>query len=138
MQRQSRRQYTAEYKAQGVLLAESLGAAGAARKLGISVKTLAIWIRLSEDGRPISSGKRRAVSDLEAENSRLRAENATLRMERDVLKKKRRRSSPRSRGEERLNRIAAYGVSDRTAVPGIGRFTLGLFRLATTAGSRQS
>lgn len=87
MQRQSRGQYTAEYKAQGVLLAESLGAAGAARKLGISVKTLANWIRLSEDGRPISSGKRRAVSDLEAENSRLRAENATLRMERDVLKK---------------------------------------------------
>jgi transposase len=87
MERQSRRQYTADYKAQAVSLADSLGAAGAARKLGISVKTLANWIRAARSGVPVSAGKRRAVNDLEAENSRLRAENATLRTERDVLKK---------------------------------------------------
>ena len=46
MERQVRAQYTADYKAQAVSLAESLGAAKAARKLGISVKTLANWIRL--------------------------------------------------------------------------------------------
>jgi transposase len=83
-----RRQYTADYKAQAVSLVESLGLAGAARKLGISSKTLANWVRLDRDGKSASSSsKRRAVSDIEAENSRLRAENATLRMEREVLKK---------------------------------------------------
>ena len=81
------RQYTADYKTQAVSLVESLGLAGAARKLGISPKTLANWVRLDRGGTPVSSSKRRAVSDIEAENSRLRAENATLRMEREVLKK---------------------------------------------------
>ena len=66
---------------------ESLGAAGAARKLGISVKSLANWITLARKGGVVSDGRHRAVGELEAENSRLRAENAQLRMERDVLKK---------------------------------------------------
>jgi transposase len=82
-----RRQYTADFKAQAVSLVASLGLAGAARKLGISPKSLANWVRLDRSGTPVSSSKRRAVSDMEAENSRLRAENATLRMEREVLKK---------------------------------------------------
>ncbi|HUW97844.1 MAG TPA: transposase [Acidiferrobacter sp.] len=88
MERQIRAQYTADDKAQAVSLAESLGAAKAARKLGISVKTLANWIRISRDGAGFAKdGKRRPVSDVEAENARLRAENAQLRMERDFLKK---------------------------------------------------
>lgn len=82
-----RRQYTADFKAQAVSLVESLGLAGAARKLGISAKTLANWVRLDRSGAPVSSLKRRGLSDIEAENSHLRAENATLRMEREVLKK---------------------------------------------------
>ena len=86
MERQVRGQYTADYKAQAVSLAQSLGAARAARKLGISVKTLANWIRLARDGEAQKSGKRRPVNDLEAELSRLRAENAQLRMERDFIK----------------------------------------------------
>lgn len=88
MEHQSRRQYTADYKAQAVSLADSLGAAGAARKLGISVKTLANWIRAARDGGlAVNGAKRPMVSELEAEVSRLRSENATLRMERDFLKK---------------------------------------------------
>jgi transposase len=87
MERQVRGQYTADYKAQAVSLAETLGATRAARKLGISVKTLANWIRLARDGEAQKSGKRRPVNDLEAELSRLRAENAQLRMERDFIKK---------------------------------------------------
>lgn len=87
MERRSRAQYTADYKAQAVSLAESLGATKAARKLGISVKTLANWIRLARDAGIVKDGKRRPVSDLEAEVSRLRAENTQLRMERDFLKK---------------------------------------------------
>ena len=86
MERQSRRQYTADFKAQAVSLAESLGAAGAARKLGISSKTLANWIALARAGGVVGNSKRRPVSDLEAENTRLKAENAQLRMERDFLK----------------------------------------------------
>ncbi len=86
MERQVRGQYTADYKAQAVSLAETLGATRAARKLGISVKTLANWIRLARDGEAQKSGKRRPVNDLEAELSRLRAENAQLRMERDFIK----------------------------------------------------
>jgi transposase len=87
MERQSRRQYTADFKAQAVSLAESLGAAGAARKLGISPKTLANWIALARAGGVVGNSKRRPVSDLEAENTRLKAENAQLRMEREFLKK---------------------------------------------------
>jgi transposase len=82
-----RRQYTADYKAQAISLVESLGVVRAARKPGISAKTLANWVRLERSGMPVSSSKRRPLGDIEAENSRLRAENATLRMERDVLKK---------------------------------------------------
>ena len=81
-------QYIADYKAQAVSLAESLGAAKAARKLGISVKTLENWIRISRDGAGfVKDGKRRPVSDLEAELAQLRAENTQLRMERDFIKK---------------------------------------------------
>ena len=88
MERQVRAQYTADYKAQAVSLAETLGATRAARKLGISVKTLANWIRISRDGSGfVKDGKRRPVNDLEAEVARLRAENQQLRMERDFIKK---------------------------------------------------
>ena len=87
MERQVRGQYTADCKAQAVSLAETLGATRAARKLGISVKTLANWVRISRDGAGfVEDGKRRPVSDLEAEVARLRVENNQLRMERDFIK----------------------------------------------------
>jgi transposase len=86
MEGRKRRQYTADYKAQAVSLADSLGLAGAARKLGISAKSLANWVRLPRDAGS-GGGQRRSVNELEAEVSRLRTENATLRMERDFLKK---------------------------------------------------
>ena len=50
MERLIRAQYTADYKTQAVSLAQTLGATKAARKLGISVKTLTNWIRISRDG----------------------------------------------------------------------------------------
>jgi transposase len=87
MERQSRRQYTADYKAQAASLADSLGVAGAARKLGISAKTLANWTRKPREVTSANGGARRSVRELEAEVSRLRSENATLRAERDFLKK---------------------------------------------------
>ncbi len=60
------------------MLAESLGATAAARKRGISAKTLAKWIALARAGGVVSNGKRRPVSDLEAENVRLRMEHDFL------------------------------------------------------------
>ena len=105
MERQVRAQYTADYKTQAVSLAETLGATKAARKLGISVKTLDNWIRISRDGAGfIKDGKHRPVSDLEAENARLRAENQQLRMERDFIKKPL-RTSRRSPSEVRPHRL---------------------------------
>ena len=132
MERQSRRHYTAEYKSQAVSLVDSLGLAGAARKLGISAKTLANWVRLPRDVKSAGAGTRRSVSELEAEVSRLRAESATLRMERDFLKK-RRRSSPRSPGEIRLHRCPRERLSDRADVSCVAGVALGVFRLESAS-----
>ena len=86
--------YTNEFRAQAVLLVtrDGLSIAEAARRLSISLKTLANWVKRAKDGRlPASDAGavagRRIVTDAEAENSRLRRENAELRMERDILKK---------------------------------------------------
>ncbi len=87
MERQVRGQYTVDDKAQAVSLAGTLGATKTACKLGISVKTLENWILISRDGAgSIKDGKRRPVSDLDAELSQLRAEIRPLRMERDYIK----------------------------------------------------
>jgi transposase len=87
MQRIPRRQFTDDFKAQAVTLAESIGPAKAARQLDISVKTLANWLAASRSGQPLSAPTRQPVGTLEAEVARLRAENATLKMEREILKK---------------------------------------------------
>ena len=87
MQGITRRRCTDDFKAQAILLAESLGPAKAARQLDMSVKTLSNWLDASRAGRPLSSPSRKPVSELESELARLRAENATLKMERDILKK---------------------------------------------------
>ena len=87
MQRIPRRQFTDDFKAQAVTLAESIGPAKAARQLDISVKTLANWLAASRSGQPLSASTRQPVGELEAEVARLRAENATLKMEREILKK---------------------------------------------------
>ncbi len=130
MEHQVRGQYTADCKAQAVSLAETLGATKAVRKLGISVKTLANWIRISCDGAGfVRDCKRRPVSDLEAENARLRTENTQLRMERDFLKKPL-RTSRRSPSEVRLHRLTADSLSARVHVPGARSIEFRIFRLA--------
>ena len=87
MHKASRRSFTDDFKNQAVALSDSLGRTAAARKLGISVKSLANWVADAKPSAAVRTSKRRAVDEVEAELSLLRTENATLRMEREILKK---------------------------------------------------
>ena len=84
----ARARYTSEFKAQAVSMAESdgLGIAETARRLSVSAKTLANWVKQFRSGSSPTS-RRVEVSAPEAELSRLRKENAQLRMECEILKK---------------------------------------------------
>ena len=83
-----RARYTSEFKVQAVAMAESdgLGIAETARRLSVSPKTLANWVKQFRSGAS-PAGRRVEVSAPEAELSRLRKENAQLRMECEILKK---------------------------------------------------
>ncbi len=86
--------YTTEYREQAVLLVtrDGLSIAEAARRLSMSLQTLANWVKRARVGRlPAVRGDarlgQRVVTEEQAEVSRLRREVAELRMERDILKK---------------------------------------------------
>lgn len=82
--------YTAEYREQAVLLItrDGLSVAEAARRLSMSLKTLANWVKRAKAGTLAPAGQaRQLVTETEAECARLRREVAELRMERDILKK---------------------------------------------------
>ncbi len=91
----TRRKFTAEYKAEAVrlVLQEKLSVPEAARRLEISEKTLANWVRRARQGQALNgslnveSRKAPTVSELEMEVSKLRAENARLKLEKEILKK---------------------------------------------------
>jgi transposase len=91
----SKRKYTTEFKEEGVrlVLQEGLSTPEAARRIEISEKTLANWVRFARQGKALSSSaegiarKVSSVSELEMEVSKLRAENARLKMEKEILKK---------------------------------------------------
>lgn len=76
----SRRSCSDDFKNQAAALSDSICWAEAARKLGITVKSLANWVTATNAGRSLRSPKRKPVDELEIELSRLRAENAKLRM----------------------------------------------------------
>lgn len=91
----TRRRYTQQFKDEAVrlVLQEGLPVPEAARRIEISDKTLANWVRPARRAKPlsaISSGAQRkpgSATDLEMEVSKLRAEVARLKMEKEILKK---------------------------------------------------
>jgi transposase len=92
MEKLPRQVYTAEFRQQAVELItrDGLSIAEASRRLSISPKTLANWVKWAKEGtlpEANAGTPRHAVTEEEAELSRLRRENAELRMERDILKK---------------------------------------------------
>jgi len=87
----TKRSYTQQFKDEAVrlVLQEGLSTPAAARRIEISEKTLANWVRFARSGKLPKPEERKAhsVSDLEMEVSRLRAENTRLKMEKEILKK---------------------------------------------------
>ncbi|WP_082428411.1 transposase [Pseudomonas sp. NBRC 111119] len=99
----TRRNYTDDFKAQAVALAETVGRTEGARQLEISVKTLDKRVDVVRRGKPLSSPERKPVTKEDSELARLRAEVAELKMEREILKR-RRYSLLKSPGEIRHHR----------------------------------
>jgi len=90
MEKIPKRIYTKEFKEEAaqLVLRDGLGPTEAARRLSISMKTLANWVALARHGKPVSTPTaRQPVTELEAEVSRLRRELAEMKQERDLLKK---------------------------------------------------
>jgi transposase len=82
--------YTKEFRDEAVKLAitEGVGISEAARRLSISIKTLANWVRAAKAGKLESVGQhQKPLTKMEAELGRVKRELAEVKMERDLLKK---------------------------------------------------
>ena len=100
------RESTAELAGKRVQGGQTVGAV--ARDLGLVEQTLRNWVKAAAAGTLNGAGSK-VVTPEEMELSRLRAENIRLKRENENLKK-RRRTSPRTRCEVRLDRCPARGV----------------------------
>ena len=90
MNRLPKAAHTKEFRDQAVkmVLADGLSASEAARRLSISMKTLANWIRFARSGKLAQVGQNQApLTEMEMELSRMERELAEVKMERDLLKK---------------------------------------------------
>lgn len=82
--------YTKEFREEAVKLAMTNGVSvsEAARRLSISMKRLANWVRAAKDGRRGNvKQSQKPLTEIEAELGRLKRELAEVKMERDLLKK---------------------------------------------------
>jgi transposase-like protein len=81
--------YTNESRKEAVKLAmtEGVGVSEATRRLSISMKTLANWVRAAKAGRLERVGQyRKPLREVEAELSRVKRESTEMKMERGFLK----------------------------------------------------
>ena len=86
------RRYTKEFKVEAVRLSESVGAAAAAKRLGIPDGSLRNWIEQSRGGRLEAAERspvpvKRTLAEVEAENVRLRRELESKEMDLEIVKK---------------------------------------------------
>jgi transposase len=86
------RRYTDEFKTEAVRLAESVGGAEAAKRLGVPEASLRNWIERRRTGkleRPerSSAGVKRTLAEVEAENVRLRRELESTQLDLEIVKK---------------------------------------------------
>ena len=86
------RQYTDEFKVEAVRLGDSIGKSQAAKRLGIPDSSLWNWIKLNRAGElkaadGVAVSVKRAVTEVEAENTRLRRELASAKLDLEIVKK---------------------------------------------------
>ncbi|QIE29457.1 IS3 family transposase ISBvi4 (plasmid) [Caballeronia sp. SBC1] len=90
MKRTPKAVYTKEFREEAVKLAmtDGVGVSEAARRVSISMKTLANWVRAAKDGKLENVGQtQKPLTEIEAELGRLKREFAEVKMERNLLKK---------------------------------------------------
>lgn len=101
------RKYTDEFKVEAIRLAESVGVATAAKRLGVPDGNLRHWVGQGRGGRQESAEAAKPVkktaAEMEAEINRLRRELESTQLDLEIVKK-RWRILRRSRGEIRLDR----------------------------------
>jgi len=115
--------YTKEFREEAIKAAmtDGVGVSEAARRLSISMKTLANWVRAAKDGKLENVGQsQKPLTEIEAELGRLKRELAEVKMERDLLKNILQRATPLPEGQKlsdasTLMRIRESGRSSRPA-----------------------
>ena len=86
------RRYTDEFKAEAVRLAESVGGAETAKRLGVPDGSLRNWMERSRGGKlelaeRSSVAVKRTLAEVEAENVRLRRELESTQLDLEIVKK---------------------------------------------------
>jgi transposase len=85
------RKYTEEFKVEAIRLAESVGVAVAAKRLGVSDGNLRNWVNRVRGGKvetaDVTKPVKRSLTEVEAENSRLRRELESAQLDLEIVKK---------------------------------------------------
>jgi transposase len=119
--------YPAQFKAEAVkqVTERGHGVVDVAKRLGMSDKSLYLWVRLAQQQQGVGSGEN---ASLKAEVSRLKAELKRANEERDTLKRLH-RTLPNCPGEVRIHGSASKPVSREQHVPGASDSAQRLLRL---------
>jgi len=85
------RKYTDEFKVEAMRLAESVGVAAAAKRLGVADGNLRNWVdrrsAVKRESRESTKPVKKTLAEMEAENNRLRRELESTRLDLEIVKK---------------------------------------------------